>query len=306
MSASLPTIVLAAGLGTRLDPITRVVAKPAVPVAGHTLVERVLWWLQREGVTDVVMNLHHRPETITSVLGDGAALGIRIRYSWEPAILGSAGGPKQALSLWPTLQGPCLIVNGDTLTEFPLAPMVAAHRASGAQATLAVVANPRPDHYNGIRAGADHAVTGFARKGHADHTWHFIGVQVVQPATFDALPEATPAETVAGLYRDLVLDSPGDVRVWPVDAPFLDVGTPADYIAAVLRTAGTDGAVIEPPSRGGNAAFVHPSAVLTRCVVWEGGMVGAGAHLTECVVLTGAHVPAGTTASGQVFGGHGL
>ncbi len=299
MSVSLrtiPTIVLAAGFGTRLAPITRVVAKPAVPVAGQTLVERVLRWLHREGVTDVVLNLHYLPETITSVLGDGAALGLRIRYSWEAAILGSAGGPKRALGLWPGLTGPCLIVNGDTLTDFPLAPLLDAHIASGALATLAVVANTRPDHYNGIRADAGHRVIGFAKAGHAEHTWHFVGVQVVNPSVFDRVPEGVPAETVSGLYRDLVLDEPGAVRVWPVDAPFLDVGTPADYLAAVLRTAGIDTCVIE-----GATAYVHPSAVLTRCVVWDGATVGAGANLTDCVVLTGAHVPAGTRATGRVF-----
>lgn len=301
----LPTVVLAAGLGTRLDPITRVVAKPAVPVAGQTLVERVLTWLRREGVTDVVLNLHHLPETITSVLGDGSSLGLRIRYSWEPVVLGSAGGPKQALSLWPDLTGPCLIVNGDTLTDLQLTPLIEAHRASGAQVTLAVVANTRPDHYNGIRAGADRCVTGFAKKGHAEHTWHFVGVQVVNPSVFDRLEPGTPAETVAGLYRDLVLDAPGSVRVWPVDAPFLDVGTPADYLTAVLGTAGTDTCVIEGPRDGatqdGAAAFVHPTATLTRCVVWDGASVGAEARLTDCVVLTGAYVPAGTVATGRVF-----
>ena len=294
--SALPTIVLAAGLGTRLAPITRVVAKPAVPVAGRTLVERVLAWLRREGVTDVVLNLHYLPETITSVLGDGAALGLRIRYSWEPEILGSAGGPRQALALWPGLTGPCLIVNGDTLTDFPLAPLVEAHLASGAQATLAVVANTRPDHYNGIRADAERRVVGFAKAGHAEHTWHFVGVQVVTPSVFDRVPPGMPAETVSGLYRDLVLEEPGAVCVWPVEAPFLDVGTPADYLAAVLQTAGTDTCVIE-----GTTAYVHPSAVLTRCVVWDGATVGAGANLTECVVLTGAHVPPGTRATGRVF-----
>ncbi len=290
-----PTIVLAAGLGKRLDPITRYVAKPAVPMVGRTLIERVLEWLRREGVEDVVMNLHYRPESITSVVGDGSAIGLRVRYSWEPVILGSAGGPKQALTLWPGLTGPCLVVNGDTLTDLPLAPLVEAHQASGAQVTLAVVPNTRPEHYNGIRADANHRVTGFVMKGHREQTWHFVGVQVVSPAVFDRLPPGVPAESVAGLYRDLVRDEPGSVRVWPVDAPFMDVGTPADYLSAVLRTGATEQSVVE------GTGHVHPSAVLIRCVVWDGATVGAGAHLTDCVVLSGAHVTAGTIASGQVI-----
>ena len=291
----LPTIVLAAGLGRRLDPITRYVAKPAVPLAGRTLIERVLDWLAHEGVDDVVVNLHHRPESITSVLGDGAALGLRIRYSWEPVILGSAGGPKQALTLWPGLTGPCLIVNGDTLTTLALAPLIEDHNASGALVTLAVVPNSRSSHYNGICAGGDRRATGFAAAGNAEGTWHFVGVQVVSAGVFETLPAGTPAESVAGLYRDLVLQQPGSVCVRPVDATFVDVGTPADYLAAALRTAGTGESVVD------GASQVHRSAVLTRCVVWAGATVGAGAQLTDCVVLSGAHVPAGAVVSGSVI-----
>ncbi|MSO50371.1 MAG: NDP-sugar synthase [Acidobacteria bacterium] len=292
---SLPAIVLTAGLGTRLFPITRYVAKPAVPMAGKTLIERVLEWLHREGISDVVLNLHHLPKSITSVVGDGGALGMRVRYSWEPVILGSAGGPKQALTLWPGLTGPCLIVNGDTLTDVPLTPLIEAHRVSGARVTMAVVTNTRPDHYNGIRVDANHCVTDFVAKGHTDQTWHFVGVQVVNPDVFDGLLPGALAETVAGVYRDLVRNEPGAVHVWTVEAPFLDVGTPADYIAAVLHTAGTDASVVEGTS------VVDSSAVLTRCVVWDGARVGANVTLTDCVVLTSAHVPAGTVATGQVI-----
>jgi len=291
---SLPTIVLTAGLGTRLDPITRVVAKAAVPMAGKTLVERVLGWLRREGIDDVVLNLHHRPESITAIVGDGSDLGLRVRYSWERVLLGSAGGPKLALTLWPELTGECLIVNGDTLTDLALAPLIDAHRTSGARATLAVVRNVRPNHYNGIRANAERVVTEFVAKGHTDETWHFVGVQVVDPDVFNRVPAGEPAETVAGLYRDMARGSLGSVMIWPVDAPFLDVGTPADYLAAVLNLAGTD-VVIEGDS------VVDPSAVLSRSVVWSGARVGAGARLTDCVVLSGAEVPAGATATGSVI-----
>src|SRR6185503_5909500 len=87
--AVLPALVLTAGLGTRLDPLTRLVAKPAVPLGGRTLVARVLDWLRREQVRDVVLNLHARPETIAADVGDGARWDLRLRYSWEqPQALG--------------------------------------------------------------------------------------------------------------------------------------------------------------------------------------------------------------------------
>ena len=96
---SLPAIVLTAGLGTRLDPLTRLVAKPAVPLGRLSLSERVLPWVRLQGVTDVVLNLHHLPASLTTIVGDGAHLGLGVRYSWERPVLGSAGGPRRALPL---------------------------------------------------------------------------------------------------------------------------------------------------------------------------------------------------------------
>jgi NDP-sugar pyrophosphorylase family protein len=77
----LPAIVLTAGLGTRLDPLTRLVAKPAVPLGRLSLIERVLAWVRQQDVTDVVLNLHHRPASLTAIVGDGTHLGLRVRYS---------------------------------------------------------------------------------------------------------------------------------------------------------------------------------------------------------------------------------
>src|SRR5215831_8681674 len=137
-------VVLTAGLGTRLDPLTRLVAKPAVPVGDRALIEHVLAWLRSQGISDVVLNLHHRPETITGIVGDGTHLGLRVRYSWERAILGSGGGPRRAVDL---IEGdPVLIVNGDTICPIDLAPMLEAHMSTRASVTMAVVLNPAPDH----------------------------------------------------------------------------------------------------------------------------------------------------------------
>src|SRR5438876_8071852 len=102
MAALVPrqALVLTAGLGTRLRPLTDVRAKPAIPVAGEPLVRRIIAWLAANGVTELVLNLHHLADTLTVQVGDGSDLSARVRYSWEqPAILGSAGGPRQALAI---------------------------------------------------------------------------------------------------------------------------------------------------------------------------------------------------------------
>jgi mannose-1-phosphate guanylyltransferase len=294
----LSALILTAGLGTRLDPLTRLVAKPVVPLAGKTLLERVLEWLRREGVRDVVMNLHHRPETIAAVIGDGTHLGLRVRYSWEPNILGSAGGPHLALPLLP--EDLFLLVNGDTLASVPLAPMIDAHRSREAAVTMAVVPNPRPDHYNSLVLDDDDRLTGFALKGTLppeQSGWHFIGIQVATREAFSALAPGVPAETVSGIYRDRIVRTPGDIRGWRLNLPFVDVGTPRDYLHAALALAGPDDglSVIEP------GAQVHETARVERSVVWPGARVGARAQLDRCVVAGAVAVPDGFQARSGVI-----
>ena len=286
----LPALVLTAGYGTRLDPITRLVAKAAVPLGGRTLIERVLHWLAAQGVADAVLNLHYQPETVSAITGDGAHLGVRLRYSWEMPLLGSAGGPRHALPLLDAKT--FLIVNGDTLCDLALAPLIAAHRSSGAAVTMAVVPNPAPDRYNGIALDAAGRVTGFVPKGHAGPSWHFTGVQVAEASVFEALPDGAPAESVHGIYRALTRPGPGGIHGHRVSASFVDVGTPRDYLAAALTLTG--GNAID------RAAPVAPGARVTRCVVWSGAAIGANAVLDECIV-TGVSVPSGFTARRSVL-----
>ncbi|HSK10291.1 MAG TPA: nucleotidyltransferase family protein, partial [Vicinamibacterales bacterium] len=173
-----PCLVLTAGFGTRLRPLTCLKAKPALPVAGDPLVTRILRWLAAAGVERFVLNLHHLPETIQAVVGDGSALGVEVRYSFEDPILGSAGGVRRALPLLAASR--VLVANGDTLTDVDLHAMLAAHAASGALVTMALVPNEEPARYGGVLVDAAGAVTGFVPRGSAPPSWHFVGVQVLE------------------------------------------------------------------------------------------------------------------------------
>ena len=286
------SIVLTAGLGTRLDPLTRLVAKPAVPIGGRTLIERVLGWLAASGITDAILNLHHLPETITAITGDGTQLGLRLRYTWESPILGSAGGPKRAFGL---LDGDtALIINGDTLCEFDLEAMLDAHEASGADVTMALVPNPSPQHYNGVLMDESGRVTGFVPKGQASGSWHFIGVQIARASVFAALEDGVPAETVGGIYRAGIARGRLNVRGFAVDRPFIDVGTAHDYHAAALALAET------PADLVAAGCPVDSTARLDRTIVWPGSYVEANAVLEECIVA-GVALPAGFAARRTVL-----
>lgn len=294
MTAPLPpALVLAAGYGSRLAPLTGVRAKPAAPVAGAPLVVRILRRLAAQGVPAAVVNLHHRPDTITCRVGHGTAAGVPVRYSWEPVLLGTAGGPRRALGLL----GPrFFIVNGDTLTDVDLAALARAHAASGARVTLAVTANPAPDRYGGVTADAQGRVRGFRRPGAHPHPL-FVGVQLVEATVFAPLRDGEPAASIGGVYDALIAAQPGAVRAHAVDAPLHDFGAPADYLAAALAIAEAEGLAALPP---GERCSIDPSAVLVRTAVWDDVVIEAGCRLTDCIVADGVRLPAGAVCERQV------
>lgn len=278
----IPAVVLTAGLATRLRPLSLVRAKAALPVAGRPLVWHILEQLRDAGVTDAVLNLHHLPETITGRVGDGTALGIRVRYSWEREVLGSAGGPKRAA---PLVGGPTfLVLNGDTLASVDIPGLVAHHQATGALVTMATTPNEEPLKYGGIAATPEGAMTGVVRRGDRTPSHHFVGVQVVQAEAFRTVPADVRWASVGTLYPELIAKTPGSIRVYSGRGAFYDIGTPQDYLATALRLG----------RNAGHASTPGDSQVVDS-VLWDGASVGPGASLTRCVVTDGVAVPSGST-----------
>jgi NDP-sugar pyrophosphorylase family protein len=287
--------VLAAGLGTRLAPLSHVRAKPAVPIAGQPLVNRIIGWLARHDVRQVVVNLHHLPHTITRYVGDGSSLGVHIRYSWEPSILGSAGGPRKALPLLPD-EG-FFIVNGDTIAEVDLEALAKSHRDSGALVTMAVVGNKElAGRYGGVVTDSRGLVHGFVPKGPTAVGYHFVGVQMVHPSVFMNLTLDEPTETTRGIYRQLMAERPGSIRAFLTHADFCDVGTPADYLNAALTFARIEG--LRAPQIGAGSR-VDGTAQVVDSVIWDNVNVGADARLERCVVADGVTIPAGARFRNQ-------
>ena len=283
---SLPgALVLTAGLGTRLRPLTYVRAKAAVPVNGETLARRVVRWLAGQGVRDLVLNLHHLPETIAASVGDGSDLNARVRYSWEQPVLGSAGGPRRAL---PLVSSTFLIVNGDTLTDVDVRAMLALHAASDALVTMALIPNPRPEQYGGVRV-SNGRVTGFTRKGTPGDSYHFIGVQVAEARAFAGLEDGVPAETVNSLYPRLIAANPGSVAAFTCTAAFRDIGTVADYLNTSAELAASEGNRMV----SGDRVDIAASARTVRTAVWDDVTIGRDAELIECVVGDGSRLPDG-------------
>jgi NDP-sugar pyrophosphorylase family protein len=290
---SLPALVLTAGLGTRMRPLSDVRAKPAMPVADEPLVCRILQRLASGGVARAVLNLHHLPHTITAAVGDGAFLGLQVRYSWENPVLGSAGGPRRALPLLDADR--FLIVNGDTLTDVDLSSVAREHERSSALVTLSVIPNPAPERYGGVVVDEAGCVTAFVPRGTPGPSWHFVGVQVVEAAAFAGVSPDHPSESIAALYPALMRERPGSVRAFRTEAAFFDIGTPEDYLATSLAVAASERGEHRLLGRG---CRVSPTARLSRTILWDHVTVGDDAVLTDCVVADGASVPDGLHLEG--------
>jgi mannose-1-phosphate guanylyltransferase len=280
-------LILTAGLGTRLQPLTEVRAKPAIPVAGEPLIRRIAAWLSRQGVSELVLNLHHLPESLTAIVGDGSDLGARVRYSWEqPVVLGSAGGPKRALTI--VGADTFFIVNGDTLTDLDVRGLESAHEASGALVTLALVPNREPHKYGGVLTAGDGRVTGFTSRGaNAEGSWHFIGVQIAHADAFASVPDGQAMNSVGDAYNRLLESKPGCIRGYACGAAFQDIGTVGDYwMTSFALLAGRP-----PEAAYGQRTRVDARARVARSILWDDVEIGADAVVEECIVTDGVEIP---------------
>jgi NDP-sugar pyrophosphorylase family protein len=275
-------MVLAAGLGTRMRPLTLTRAKPVLPVLNRPLLHWTLELLAAHGVTEVMINLHHLPRTVRAAVGDGRAFGVKVSYSFEPEILGTGGGPRK-VRRW-IGDEPVLLLNGDVVFDLDLTRLRRRHERSGAPATLALLPNPDPRRYSRVVTAPDgriRAVAGLPRPARGTISM-FTGIHVLDPALLDRLP-AGPSDTVRDLYAPLIAEGrpPLGVRL---KGPWYDLGSPSLYLAShqsllASRFRGLRrGSVIHPEAR------VHPRARVIRSVVGKGTVVSEGAWVRGSVL----------------------
>ncbi len=271
---ALVAMVLSAGLGTRLRPLTEHLPKPLVPIGDRSVLEHIVSHLRTfDGDARVVVNAHHLAAPL-GALCEREHIGL----SLEPSLLGTAGGVRHAARLLGP--GAVLVWNGDILGDIDVGALTSAHAASGARATLAVLARPVGEGNVGFDArGRITRLRGETTAAGERSGGEFTGVHVLGAALRDGLP-ATGC-LVGDVYLPL-LRAGGALRAELVDARFSDVGTPGAYLdenLAWLARTGRERWV-------GEGARV--SAAVTRSVVGAGAEVRA--PVEECVVWPGATV----------------
>lgn len=228
-------LVLAAGAGTRLRPLTDTCPKPMLPVAGRPLLAWTLSWLGRAGVTEAALNLHHLPEVVREGLGDGERFGMRLHYAYEPELRGTAGAVHNFPGFF---DQPFLVVYGDLLMEFDLDDLINIHRERGALMTLALKRTTTPHSQGMIELDAEGRVTRFVEK---PQQWSGgdtanAGVYVCEPGVLAAIPAGISDfghDVIPALLRD---GAPVYGRA--LRGYLLDIGTPEAYAQAQHDWAG--------------------------------------------------------------------
>lgn len=316
-------LILVGGEGTRLRPLTSTIPKPVVPLAGQPFIAYMVQWLRRHGVSDVILSCGFMAAGMREVLGDGSALGVRLRYIEEPEPLGTGGALKFAQEL---LDERFFMLNGDVLTDIDLSAQLAQHERTGARATLALTPVEDPSAYGLVRLGPDGAVSEFVEKPSTEQ----VDTDLINAGAYilqrDVLAGMAPAGTNISIERDVFPELVGrGLYGFAARGYWLDIGTPERYLQATFDilegTVTTDGGgpaggVGAPMLDGapGSGRILAPSIVQRDCRIAAGAVVGGRAVLgpgvtvgvearVESSVLLGrASVGAHSTVRGCIVG----
>ncbi|MBO8126142.1 MAG: NDP-sugar synthase [Firmicutes bacterium] len=266
-------MVLAAGVGSRLEPLTKYTPKPMVPLGNRPAMEHILALLARHSITEIATNLWYLPEQIKTYFGNGSGFGVNLYYSEEKELLGTAGGVRKLADFFDET---FIVIAGDALTDVDLTGLVNFHRERGALATIAVKPVEDPTHYGVVVTDEQGKITGFQEKPKLDEALSFTantGIYVFEPEVLELIPADTFYDFGKQLFPRLVADK-APFYAWATEDYWCDVGTHQVYYQANLD-------IVRGRVRLYTAGFRQP----------EGGLlVAEGAEIAACATLSGTNV----------------
>ncbi|MFN8216425.1 MAG: NDP-sugar synthase [Solirubrobacterales bacterium] len=328
-------MILAAGLGTRLRPITYRMPKPMVPVLNRPVMEHIVRLLAGQGFSEAIANLHWFPDLIRDHFGDGSRFGLELSYSYEEHLLGTSGGVRKVADF---LGDSFLIISGDALTDIDLAAMREVHESHAGIATLATKRVQDTSQFGVAITGSDGRIQGFQEKPDPAEALSDLancGIYMFRSEVFDFFPGPGASKAAGNGDPEGFADWAMDVfpRLLEADVPFYsheieaywnDIGN-LDELRESTVDALTGAVAVEREGetcdgfRSGTAAadegelkgpvLIGPGAEIADdvridgpAVIGDGARVGAGSRLKEVIVLPGAELPAASLAVGGIFG----
>jgi len=292
-------MILAAGYGTRLWPLTVDRTKPAIPFMGRPLVGYVAEYLARNDIKEVVVNLHHQPDSVRAALGDGSRFGVNLHYVEEPVILGPSGALDNARHL---LKGETFVViNGKIVTDIDLRAALHTHRESNAIATLVLRENFKREAFTEVETH-DGLVTKFGGMpaSRADDSEQesdtgvplmFTGIHIMEPSIFAHIPQGVFSHTITDVYLPAMAKGER-IAAHVAAGMWYELSTIQRYLEISLELMHLKGRQYE----AGMDCMIEQGATVRESILWDGVRVGAGARVYRSILADGVRVE-----SGEVF-----
>ena len=297
-------MILAAGYGTRLEPLTHKRPKGLMPVANIAMVNRVIEYLKHHGVKEIVINAHHLYDQIVWHFRDRARFDIPIHIAVEKEILGTGGGIKNVEDFWD--QTPFIVINVDILTDIDLSAALEAHRRNRALATLVLQSYPQ---FNQVRVNSDGHIQAFGDRPRPG-LLAFTGIHILSKTVLNYIPPGV-FHNIIDTYRSIIADR-GIVSSYISKGHYWrDIGTVESYVQANKEMLGRQrilvgkDSVIDPTTKLtgwviiGSGTVVERNATLRDSICWEKVRIGKGASIANSIITR--DVASGEKLTNQTF-----
>ena len=271
-------IVLSAGYGTRLWPLTEDRTKPALPILGKPLVGYVAEYLAGYGIDEIVVNLHHRPESVRRALGDGSRFGVKLHYVEEPVILGTSGALDNTREFFE--RETFVVVNGKIITDIDLNAAVETHRKMKALATLVLLPNLHRERFSVVETEAGR-IKNFGRMpvDEGPVPLMFTGIHIMEPRILEYVPRGVFSDSVTDVYPKAMTN--GEILAAHVaSGKWRELSTLKRYLDISVELLREEG----KSSVSGANAVVSSTATVMDSVLWDDVEVGAGARIIRAVL----------------------
>ena len=289
-------IILSAGYGTRLWPLTEDRTKPAIPILGKPLVGYVAEYLAGYGFDEILVNLHHRPDSVRKALGDGSRFGVKLHYVEEPEILGTSGALDNTREFFE--RDTFLVVNGKIITDIDLKAALETHRRMNALATMVMLPNARRERFSVVET-KDGRVTRFAGMPNASDEGPaplmFTGIHIMEPRIFDYIPRAVFSDSVTHVYPKAI--AAGEtIAAHVADGRWRELSTLRRYLDISREM------LEETDQRyvAGANSVIAPSAEVMESILWDGVEVHAGARVNRCILADRVVIPENETIENAI------
>jgi NDP-sugar pyrophosphorylase family protein len=289
-------IVLSAGYGTRLWPLTEDRTKPAIPILGKPLVGYVAEYLAGYGIDEIIVNLHHRPESVRRSLGDGSQFGVKLHYVEEPVILGTSGALDNTREFFE--RETFVAVNGKIITDIDLSAALETHRKTQALATLVLLPNTRRERFSVVETEGGR-IKGFGGlpvdTEEGPTPLMFTGIQILEPRIFEYIPRGVFSHSTTDVYPQAIANGEA-IAAHVTSGKWRELSTLRRYLDISVELLKERG---ESHVAGVNST-IPQSATVTEAVLWDDVKVGASAQIHRAVLADDVTIPDGEVIENAV------